>query len=206
MTITTRLDAPRPHTTPPAEAGPPERVRAWQLTARRLVRAANVLHEAHPEARSREPQYASLLPALVLYGLAAENLVKGLLAAQGGGREDDPRLKSHHLAWLFEQARVPLSDKEAGIVDRLQWFLEKGRYPAGVEPGQELGGEVARLLRLLTRLEDALATAAPSELLAPASLFELGRGDGPHRPGGGSRMDADPAREEPEGGSPPVRA
>jgi hypothetical protein len=168
---------------PPPEPGQPydSAPQSWQLTARRLVRAANVLYEAHPEAREHDPAYASLVPALVLYGLATENLIKGLLTAQGWRTERDQRLKSHHLAWLFEQAKVTLTVKDAEIVDRLQWFSEKGRYPEEVQPGRELGGEVARLLRLLTRLEDQLAATLADQALPRISLFELGLEGSPGR-------------------------
>jgi hypothetical protein len=177
----------------------------WQLTARRLVRAANVLYEGHPEAQVHQPTYASLVPVLVLYGLATENLVKALLAAQGWRGECDPRLKSHHLAWLFEQAKVSLSAKDAEILDRLQWFLDQGRNSDDVQPGHELGGEVARLLRLLTRLEDALAVAVPDKVLPGLSLFELGL-DGPtRRPGGDLAPEVDPTRGA-AGGPPAARA
>jgi hypothetical protein len=161
---------------PPGPGKQPDREpRSWQLTARCLVRAANVLYDAYPKVRVHDPACASLVPVLVLYGLATENLIKGLLTAQGWRTERDDRLQSHHLAWLFEQAKVSLSVKDAEVVERLQWFFEKGRYPHEVQPAGEQGGEVARLLRLLTRLEDELAAALPDKALPRISLFGLGR-------------------------------
>jgi hypothetical protein len=148
--------------------------RAWQITARRLIRAANVLYEDHRETSVHDPLYASVVPILVLYGLATENLVKALLATQGWPYRHDPRLNSHHLAWLFEQAQVSLGAKDVGILERLQSFLDKARYPEETTPARETGDDVAQVLHLLTRLEDALAVSRPEKVLPRINLFGLG--------------------------------
>lgn len=49
----------------------------WQIAGRQLIVAANLLREGHDAAKATVSFYASKMPILLLYGLAAENLVKG---------------------------------------------------------------------------------------------------------------------------------
>lgn len=89
-------------------------------------------------------------------------------------RRHQPDIVSHHLAWLFEQAQVSLGAKDVGILERLQSFLDKARYPEETTPARETGDEVAQVLHLLTRLEDTLAVSRPEKVLPRISLFGFG--------------------------------
>ena len=80
---------------------------------------------------------------LVLYSLAIENLLKGIIVANG----DDPierggkragqlqeRFTTHDLKKLATRARVTGSD--TGLLETLSDFVRSGKYPAGGSDGE----------------------------------------------------------------------
>jgi hypothetical protein len=114
---------------------------AWRLTAESLVRAARILLPSIEErvraTLAGEPlsgEPPSTGAYMLLIGLAAENLVKGILVA----RHDGPTsagmlakdLKSHQLLDLLNRAGVRLDDDQSYLVQRLEVFVVwAGRYP-----------------------------------------------------------------------------
>lgn len=118
---------------------------AWGLEARRLKRAADVLFAKFREDAGRldrEEVIATelenldlLMPASLLYGLALENVFKGIIIQQRKPTVNDlPGLfgggSGHNLADLAQRASFTLSPDERDLVNRLSAFVEwAGRYP-----------------------------------------------------------------------------
>lgn len=146
----------------------------WHDCARSLVCSANRLQEWFvPVDRGEAPcdelelWYSSFAPMMLLYGLAAENLLKAIRIGQGVpatiGKALNPALRNHDLRRLADDAAIQLSVDERRLLERLRDFIESGKYPVGTRPARGLGArefeEPADLddtLALLTRLEDAL--------------------------------------------------
>src|SRR5215831_6448474 len=118
---------------------------AWQWSARQFVCAANILRarcEAGdlfaPGAPSRNSLWKPHNVVRLLYGLALENLLKGLLVAQGTDATSTGRLnkilKTHDLASLWERAGLPVTDQTKDVLRNLRWSIETGKYPVGTAP------------------------------------------------------------------------
>jgi hypothetical protein len=135
-----------PAESPKAYADMAARPAVWQWVARDLLAAANALH-AHRRgpgprkrrSRSDSPSETSPAPILLLYGMALENLLKGVLIAQGTpatvrGRLNR-KLKTHDLEKLWSMAGLPADKKVKTLLSALAWAVETGgRYPVGLHP------------------------------------------------------------------------
>jgi hypothetical protein len=122
----------------------------WQVTARELICAANVLYERYDgiypllcqqkEDETINPDifYSSSKPFMVLYGLAIENLIKGLIIAKGTNATINGKLnkclENHNLKNLFKLAAISISEKDNHLLERLQRFIESGKYPIDKTP------------------------------------------------------------------------
>jgi hypothetical protein len=127
----------------------------WQLIARELICAANTLFaryrtiEPVPSKVSWPPPpldlnrfHTSGRPILFLYGLAVENLIKAILVAKGNDTTStgllNKKVKHHRLVQLFREASVVISKDTENLLNKLQWFVEAGKYPVGTKPGPEI--------------------------------------------------------------------
>jgi hypothetical protein len=167
----------------------------WQITARQLIAAANRLRDGHVAAKAKEEMsfYASRMPILLLYGLAAENLVKGILVAKGvlpivpdkkkGSLKLSEDIRSHKLVALCTNAGIGLDDAERDLLNNLTWTVEAGKYPVGTKPAiapadptpvwlelTNLDGVCA----LLEKLEGALRGTGEPWVLEQVELCKLG--------------------------------
>lgn len=117
----------------------------WQWSAREFVAAANIQWRRHQETvRAKLPGAPSscllnlVAPTMLMYGLALENMIKGLLIARGidgtSTGKLNPRLKIHNLRKLGTDAGLPVSEGVNELLDKLRWSVETGRYPVGIEP------------------------------------------------------------------------
>lgn len=165
----------------------------WQITARQLVAAANRLRTGHEEAKQQLSFYASRMPILLLLGLAAENLVKGLLVAQGtlpaiadkrnGSLKLNDEIKSHNLVALCKKAGLALDGTDQDVLNNLSWTVEAGKYPVGTRPAinpddrspvwLELTN-LDRACQILNRLEAALRSTGQSWVLEEVELCTFG--------------------------------
>jgi hypothetical protein len=165
----------------------------WQLSARDLVCAANVLYRRYRsipwETRKRCPVTAevfhtSISIILMLYALALENLLKGLLVAKGMDGTSTGRLNKelqhHRLRDLCKDGGLTTSPDEDALLDQLQRLIESAKYPFGVRPrsadahrGIMLPTDVDRTFLLIERVEAALRAAAPEETLERIDLKSL---------------------------------
>jgi hypothetical protein len=168
---------------------------AWQHVAREYILAANYLLDWYdvsrltPAASDFEfSHHGNVAPVMVLYAIAAENLLKALRVAHEGSPVVDGELskhfKHHKLASHAERARVTLSPDESDLLEHLTDLIEAGRYPVPVAEGEatrawrfDFPRDVERVWLLLERLEaDLRATGHP--VLPMANLRER------HRPPG----------------------
>jgi hypothetical protein len=112
----------------------------------------------------------------MLYGLAAENLIKAIIVA--GKPAFDPSFplsggsfpgwfKKHDLLELAKRAGVWLSHSQKHLLGRLRVFVECGRYPVGLREGQDRSTRVFfggldwnDVFQLLEYLEEELQRAS----------------------------------------------
>jgi len=157
----------------------------WQQSARHLVCAANVLY--HRELRI--PREAGIAPsgifiALMLYGLALENLLKGLLVARGLEATStghlSRKLRHHRLRLLCQETGIDISSDEADLLEELQRLIESAKYPFGVHPrlGKARRGIIVPTdfkltFALIDRVEETLREAAPDRTLERIDLRSL---------------------------------
>lgn len=161
----------------------------WQFTARQMIAAANLL-AARPG--SDATLYTTRTPILLLYGLAAENLVKAVLIMRGTqavvadrnrGIRLNPELKEHDLVELCRRAQIDVSADDKDALRTLSWIVQSGKYPVGTKPGQhpdeaqpqwfELT-DLNRVLALLEVLESHLRTTNHAMVLERTNLGRLG--------------------------------
>jgi hypothetical protein len=125
----------------------------------------------------------------LLYGLALENLVKGLLVAQGvdatATGELNKSLRTHDLVKLWKRAGLPASDATDEILRNLHWSVEVGKYPVGTKPDPEGPTpfwvalmNVRAVVDLIEIAEDALRTKRPDWTFEKRNLLELCGGAG----------------------------
>jgi hypothetical protein len=118
---------------------------------------------------------------MMLYGLAAENLIKGIIAAKNpslaaGGTL--PRwFTNHNLAALARRAGLPVAVSQEHLFRRLQQFVECGKYPVGRREGEGCSTWVfsdpldsSDTLQLLQYLEEELERASGGFAAANANL------------------------------------
>jgi hypothetical protein len=162
---------------------------AWQITARQLISAANGLREGLERSREKAWLYASKMPVLLLYGLAAENLVKAILVAKGtpavkkGTLTLNEEIKGHDLQKLCGKARVRVSNDDTEILNILSWTVQSGKYPVGTKPAVYPGDptplwvnltNLARVCDVLDLLEDELRTTGLKWVLPKEDLRAIG--------------------------------
>jgi len=166
----------------------------WQVQARSLLSAGNVLREralavaaggAKGPFEADDPTHLQLMPVFLLYGYALENLVKGLLVARGedatwsGALNKD--LRHHCLTELFRVAGVRTSSEESRLLEDLRDAIESEKYPVGVRPrsrprrlGVDLAADVKRIFELFRRLEKSLRQICLDGVLRPTDPTSLG--------------------------------
>jgi len=169
------------------------RVAVWQWVARDLLAAANVLHQhrrgsapRRRKGRSDSPVDRSSAPILLLYGMALEDLLKGLLIAQGTpatvGGKLNRALKTHDVLALWRKAGVTVDDERAAVLSALAWAIEiGGRYPVGLHPSPSnmrhlrVGiSPVECFVELFTVAEEALRRYLPDGPFQPTNLQQWG--------------------------------
>jgi len=168
----------------------------WHIQARDFIGAANHLVEWYaPVMESRTevgyeyPPVTFFVPIMVLLAIASENMLKGLLVAQGRVAVSDGSLIrgfGHHKQLNFAtDAGMALSPDEEILLDRLRQFVESGKYPIGRKAGEGHGAQqfvypddLDATWNWLQRLEDALFAQAGAPL-SPVDIRRLGRGPKP---------------------------
>ena len=119
----------------------------WQIQARSLLSAANVLREraqiiaggrAVEPPQADDPPHLRLMPVFLLYGYALENMVKGLLVARGENATWsgtlDKDMRHHCLTELFRVAEVRTSREDRQVLEDMSDAIESGKYPVGTRP------------------------------------------------------------------------
>ena len=172
----------------------------WQGEARDLICAANVLMErkeaayrqrymaAGSEEKESSLSHANLSLIMMLYGLALENLVKGLLVVQGVDATStgklNKKLRKHNLPHLFDWARVAMTPEDCRLLEQLSSTIGSGKYPVGLEPpgdprsvksGFVYPRDLEHTGRLLQTLDKSLRDARPDEALPEINLMALCR-------------------------------
>lgn len=167
---------------------------AWQQTAREYVVAANYLLDWYdvsrtvPAAADFTFTLGGIAPAMVLYAIAAENLLKAIRVALEGTPIVDGELpqhfKHHNLVAHADRAKVTLSDAETDLLRHLGDFMQAGRYPVPTAVGKtprawrfDFPGDVEKVWALLERLEAELR-ATGQDVLPAANLRERYRPPG----------------------------
>ncbi|MDF0650733.1 MAG: hypothetical protein P0121_04575 [Nitrospira sp.] len=111
--------------------------RTWELKAAELEYAAEVLWLRQMNdfplqlSRAKAPP-ASISVALMLYGLAIENLLKAIIVATGSPLDKNGRIsfKMHKLSELARSAGIRVAQKDEFFLNKLTEFVEwAGRYP-----------------------------------------------------------------------------
>jgi hypothetical protein len=118
---------------------------AWGLQGRRLKSAGDILFSkfsdnasqlAKGQAVTTELDNLELqIPASLLYGLALENMFKGIIVKQRAPAASDVfaqfgKGSGHNLFELARIAKLALSKDEHDLLDRLSAYVEwAGRYP-----------------------------------------------------------------------------
>jgi len=124
----------------------------WQDAARDLVCAANLLKKDYrasprlgfarrgslsPYAALRQ-RYTSPRAIIVLYALAIENMLKGIIVAMGqdpiaGNGRIQRWFANHKLDKLARRARITALNED--LLHQLTEFITAGKYPVGLEDG-----------------------------------------------------------------------
>lgn len=170
-----------------------ETVWRWHEHGRQFICAANRLvpsFEAslNPPAGPipEEHAHTSFEPIMMLFGVAAENILKALLIAKGTPPVSDGKLnktlKSHDLASLAGKAGITLTPLERQLLKRLQDFIESGKYPIGINATSGQGArhfthdsDFEDTWALLQKLDDAVY-AARQPSLGQVNVRNLGKG------------------------------
>ncbi len=159
---------------------------AWQMTARSFICAANYLLglDAPAPADFTWVSRGWNRPAVFLYAVAAENLVKAIRIAQGKPAIADGRLhryftKHDLLMYAREADMCPRADEEE-LLQRLSHVLRSGKYP--IAKGHQEDSEAwtfeskdtERIWAMLERFDAALR-ATGARCLPPFDIRNLGR-------------------------------
>lgn len=167
----------------------------WQYKARQLLFAGNLLLSAFEGTlgvslgarRSFVPDAGDVWRTMMmLYGPAAENLVKAIIIARGADPAPAGRLeawfKSHDLTKLASRARLSFAP-DAELLVKLSDFIEVGKYPVGKDATSGLRSkmlshpdDIDLVFTLLERLENELRSVLPTKTLPKENLRHLGRG------------------------------
>lgn len=166
----------------------------WQIQARSLLCAANVLREragalsagrGSSPAEAEDPPHLRLMPVYVLYGYALENLIKGLLVARGENATWsgalDRGLRHHCFTELFRVAHVQIESGEHCLLEDLREAIESGKYPVGVRPqsrsrtlGLDVSGDFSVIFTLFRRIEESLRQICLDGVLLPSDPATMG--------------------------------
>jgi len=121
---------------------------------------------------------------MMLYGLAAENLIKAILVAKDSGLASKGTFpnwfKKHALCKLARRAGLFVSQSQEHLLKRLQEFVECGKYPVGLREGEGRYTwvhcepvDLSDTLQLLGYLEEELERASGGHVVASADLRGL---------------------------------
>lgn len=172
----------------------------WQMSARDLICSANTLYQQLLDVeilRQQEPDtpislalfHTSVIPIMLLYGLAIENLIKGLIVAMGIPATSKGKLnksfKTHNLKALFKLASISISQDDVNLLERLKRVVESGKYPVAKIPKifNEndkdsynyfiLPRDIEHIGCLMEMLESELYAVQPENILIPIDLMTL---------------------------------
>jgi hypothetical protein len=118
---------------------------AWQAVAHDLVCSANllldILRESDGQNTNAEARGGNVWrTVMMLYGLAAENLIKAIIVAKHSGIASKGTFpdwfKKHNLAALATRASLFVSHSQKHLLKRLQEFVECGKYPVGLREAE----------------------------------------------------------------------
>lgn len=158
----------------------------WQWRAREYICAANVLGRVTDKsdlfASRRTKHWKPHRTIRMLYGLALEMMLKGLLVAQGVDATStgklNRQLKTHDVLVLWKRASLPLNPQTEQLLKTLHWSIEAGKYPIGTDsdayepvPYLRASATVNQIMKLLETVEAALHQTARS--LDSTDLREL---------------------------------
>jgi len=154
----------------------------WQSFARDFISAANHLDrrawraimrsfKTKRSANSRRRRAPNPMVPQVLYAIALENMLKGLLIARGH-RLFDPndklvgKYRTHNLLAFASEAGLTLSVAERALVDRLARAITEGKFLVPLAPKPRLrdmgkrasSSDRVAICRLLGRIEDEMRT------------------------------------------------
>jgi hypothetical protein len=166
----------------------------WQIQARSLLCAANVLREravaiagnrAYEPPEIDDPPNLRLMPVFLLYGYTLENLIKGLLVARGadatwsGSLNRD--IRHHCLTELFRTAAVRTTSEDRRLLEDLRDAIESEKYPVGTRPrtrecrlGVNPDVLFKRVCGLFSCIENSLRHICLDGVLAPCDPERLG--------------------------------
>lgn len=136
------------------------------------------------ETLSRNSLWKPYNAIRLLYGLALENLLKGLLVAQGVDATSTGKLnktlKSHNLVSLWTQAGLPITDQTEAVLKILRWSIETGRYPVAIKPDPDAPQpfwiaitSFHEIVALLETVEGALREKQPQRAVEKTDLLKL---------------------------------
>jgi hypothetical protein len=166
---------------------------AWQWVSRDLLAAANALHlhRRGPGPRERKGEGDSRIdmspaPILLLYGMALENLLKGLVIAKGMPAtvkgQLNPKLKTHDVLKLWGMAGLTVDENAEPLLSALGWAVQTGgRYPVGLQPSPSsmrhlsvAGTSVECFVALFEAAEEALRGCVSDALFEKTILLNWG--------------------------------
>jgi len=128
---------------------------------------------------------------MMLYGLAAENLIKAIIVARKPASDilfpltkgSFPRwFKKHDLTALAKRAGLWVSHSQEHLLSRLKVFVECGKYPVGLWEGQDRSTQFLSeefdwddVFQLLDHLEEELHKASGGYVAAHPDLRGIHR-------------------------------
>ncbi len=178
-----------------------ETPRLWQMWAREYLYSGNRLmdlfyrlhlqwDDSTRETTQMDWELTSTGPIMLLYGVAIENLIKGIMVAQGKVEiVQDGKLSSsighHSLTDLCRLAGLKQSDVDRRLLIRLQRAIEN-KYPVSKKPTSpdEYSGswkensDFQHILMVFNTLETKLHKLRPAETDAPLDVTVVGWGLG----------------------------
>lgn len=152
-----------------------DHARDYICAANRLVASYLPILLAKGVTPSLERSHSSFQPIMVLFAIAAENLLKALIIAQGNDPVPmgtlDSSLKTHNLLGLAGRAGLKLCSHESDLLVRMRDFVETGKYPVGKAAGVGKGSQwfahpddLQHTWNVLQTLDDAVRAARKPSL------------------------------------------
>lgn len=154
--------------------------RYWQETAREFAIAANYLGDWYDADSDRYPSdleiesHGSPLPMMVLYAIAAENLLKAIKVSRGhdpvAAGKLDQAFATHDLVRHASDLGISITSDQEALLRHLRDLAESGKYPVAKSPGAHVTAwqlrfpkDVEEVWSLLEHLEDLLiASGCPT--------------------------------------------